>query len=99
MTPEQKMNALFAAEAAPARDVGFEVAVLARIARHRAWASVLALLPWLFAATAGLWGLQRTIGAATDQLAVVFVPVAMTLTLIGGSLVAARRLTRRLGRA
>ncbi len=45
MTPEQKMNALFAAEAAPARDVGFEVAVLARIARHRAWASVLALLP------------------------------------------------------
>lgn len=99
MTPEQKMNALFAAEAVTARDVGFQVEVLARIARRRAWESVLSLLPWLFAVTAGLWGLQRAIGTAVDQLTPVLVPVAMTLTLVGGSLVAARWLALRFVRA
>lgn len=99
MTPEQKLTALFAAEAAPARDYSFQADVVARIARRRAWASVLSLVPWLIAATAGLWGLQAVIATAADPLGPVLVPVAMTLTLVGGSLAAARRLTRRLGRA
>ncbi|WP_417233178.1 hypothetical protein [Brevundimonas sp.] len=99
MTPEQKMNALFAAEAAPARDYGFQAEVVARIARRRAWMSILSLVPWLIAATAVLWALRPVISTAADRLDPVLVPVAMTLTLIGGSLVAARRLTRRLGRA
>jgi len=98
MTPEQKMNALFAAEAAPSRDFGFQAAVVARIARHRAWATVLSLVPWLVAATAGLWGLQPLIGAVADQTAPVLAPVAMTLTLVGGSLIAGLWLIRRLGR-
>ncbi|WP_339928541.1 hypothetical protein [uncultured Brevundimonas sp.] len=93
------MNALFAAEAAPARDYGFQAEVVARIARRRAWASILSLVPWLISATVGLWGLQTVIGTAAGQLGPVLVPVAMTLTLIGGSLVAALWLTRRLGRA
>tara|TARA_R110000868_G_scaffold104578_11_gene288237 strand:- start:2357 stop:2656 length:300 start_codon:yes stop_codon:yes gene_type:complete len=99
MTPEQKMTALFAAETVPARDYAFQAEVVARIARHRAWASVLSLVPWLIAVTAGLWGLQPVIGAAADQVGPVLVPVAMTLTLVGGSLMAALWLTRRLGRA
>tara|TARA_R110002124_G_scaffold227547_1_gene392775 strand:+ start:3327 stop:3626 length:300 start_codon:yes stop_codon:yes gene_type:complete len=99
MTPEQKMNALFAADAAPARDLGFQADVAQRIARHRASATVVALVPWLIAATAVLWGLQPTLGAAADYLAPTLIPVAMTLTLIAGSLIAALWLTRRLGRA
>ncbi|MDI1280165.1 hypothetical protein [Brevundimonas sp.] len=99
MTPEQKMNALFAADAAPARDLGFQADVARRIARQRAWATVVALVPWLIAATAVLWGLQPALAAAADQLAPTLIPVAMTLTLVVGSLAAALWLTRRLGRA
>lgn len=36
MTPEQKLQALFAASKPPAQDYGFEIAVLERIAKHRA---------------------------------------------------------------
>ena len=78
MTPEQKMNALFAAEAAPARDFSFQAEVVTRIARRRAWATILSLVPWLVAATAGLWGLQPVIGAAAEQSGPVLLPVAMT---------------------
>lgn len=99
MTPEQKMKALFAADAAPARDFGFQAEIVARIARRRAWATVLALVPWLIAATAGLWGLQPVIGAVAEQAGPVLMSVAMTLTLVVASLAAALWLTRRLGRA
>tara|TARA_R110000764_G_scaffold75283_3_gene152068 strand:- start:563 stop:862 length:300 start_codon:yes stop_codon:yes gene_type:complete len=99
MTPEQKLTALFAAEAAPARDYGFQAEVVARIARRRAWASVLSLVPGLIAATALLWGLQSVFGAVLGQLGPVLVPVAMILTLVGVSLGAAFWLTRRLVRA
>ncbi|WP_414977324.1 hypothetical protein [Brevundimonas sp.] len=93
------MNALFAADAAPARDLGFQADVARRIARQRAWATVVALVPWLIAATAVLWGLQPALAAAADQLAPTLIPVAMILTLVVGSLAAALWLTRRLGRA
>ena len=99
MTAEQKLNALFAAEAVPARDLGFQADFVQRIARQRAWATVAALVPWLIAATALLWGVQPVIAAAADQLAPVLAPVAMILTLVAGSLVVAVWLTRRLGRA
>jgi len=99
MTPEQKLNALFAAEAAPDRDLGFQADVVARIARRRAGATILALVPWLIAATAGLWGLQPMIGAVAEQAGPVLAPVAMIATLVAGSLIAALWLTRRLGRA
>ena len=36
MTPEQKLQALFAASKPPAQDYGFEIAVLERIAKRRA---------------------------------------------------------------
>lgn len=99
MTPEQKLNALFAAEAVPARDLVFQADVAARIARRRAWATVLSLVPWLTALTAGLWGLQPVIGVVADRAGPVLAPVAMILTLVGGSLIAALWLTRRFGRA
>lgn len=99
MTPEQKLPALFAAEAAPARDYGFQAEVVARIARRRAWATVLSLVPGLVAATALLWGLQAVFGGVLGQLGPVLVPVAMILTLVGVSLGAAFWLTRWLARA
>ena len=36
MTPEQKLQALFAAANPPAQDYGFEIAVLERLAKQRA---------------------------------------------------------------
>lgn len=99
MTPEQKMNALFAAEAVPARDYGFQAVVAARIARRRAWARVLSMVPVLIAVTAGLWGLQSVIVEAATSLEPMLVPVTMILTLVGGALASALWLARRLHRA
>ncbi len=58
MTPEQKMAALFAAEAPPARDFAFEARMAQRIAARRFLARILAMVPLTIAAAAILWGLQ-----------------------------------------
>ena len=99
MTPEQKLNALLAVDAAPARDYVFQAAVAARIARRRAWTSVLSMVPVLIAATAGLWGLQPVIVAAATSLEPALLQVAMTLTLVGASLAAALWVARRFDQA
>ena len=50
MTPEQKLSALFAAEAPPARDYVFQARMAQAIALRRAWMTVAALVPWTVAA-------------------------------------------------
>lgn len=59
MTPEEKLAALFAAEAPPARDLAFEARVAQRVAARRAWTRGLAATPLAVAAAAALWGLGQ----------------------------------------
>jgi hypothetical protein len=88
MTPDQKMAALFAAEAPPARDFAFEALMAQRIAARRMWARIAAMIPLTIAAAAGLWGLQPLwptvsqalgqAGAATPDLLPALVLTAVT---------------------
>ncbi len=105
MTPEQKMAALFAADAPPARDFAFEVRTAQRIAARRLWARIAAMLPLTVAAAAGLWGLQPLwpeaarmldqAGAATPDL----LPALVVAGVTGATAIWLIQLSRRLGRA
>lgn len=79
MTPEDKLNALFAAEAAPARDLLFETAVAERVARGRAVRRVVAMTPWAAAAGAGLAGVQPALALLIENLGPGLAPGAMVL--------------------
>ncbi len=69
MTPEGKLNALFAADAPPPRDLAFRLAVAERIARRRAVMRTLTAAPPAAAAAATLWGLQPVAAAMAEPLA------------------------------
>ncbi|RZJ45479.1 MAG: hypothetical protein EON86_01375 [Brevundimonas sp.] len=77
MTPEQKLAALFAAEAPPRRDYGFEVVVAERIARRRAWLTVAAMLPWLVVSGIVLWALHGVVVRVAGELVPVIQPLAL----------------------
>jgi uncharacterized membrane protein YgcG len=79
MTPEQKLAALFAAEAPPRRDYAFEARVAERVARRRAWAAVGALLPWLLVSGVVLWALHPLLESLAREAAVIIPPVAFVL--------------------
>ncbi len=68
MTPDQKLAALFAAEAPPARDYAFQARMAQAIALRRAWMTVAALVPWAVAAVAILWALIPVVGPMSDSL-------------------------------
>lgn len=76
MTPEQKLAALFAAEAPSRRDYAFEVEVAGRIARRRAWLTVVALLPWLVVSGIVLWALHPLLETVSGELVPVIQPIA-----------------------
>ncbi|MGQ3041147.1 MAG: hypothetical protein ACT6TH_04145 [Brevundimonas sp.] len=79
MTPEQKLAALFAADAPPARDYAFEADVAERIARRRAWLTIFALAPWALIAGIVLWALQPVLAGLSIELAALIQPLALTL--------------------
>jgi hypothetical protein len=79
MTPEQKLAAIFAAEAPPRRDYAFEVEVAERIARRRAWLTVAALLPWLVVSGIVLWALHPLLETVSWELVPLIRPVAVIL--------------------
>lgn len=81
MTPERKLQSLFAEEAAPTRDRVFEALVAKRIARRRAVATVAASAPMAVAGGALLWGLQPVWGRAVEG---VFLFPALSPALIAG---------------
>ncbi len=95
MTPEQKLSALFAAEAPPARDYVFQTRIAQAIALRRAWMTVAALVPWVVAAVAVLWALVPVIGPMGDSLAVALQPAAAMLAGAAVTAVAALWLSRR----
>ena len=95
MTPEQKLSALFAAEAPPARDYAFQAAVAQGIARRRAWMTVAALIPWAIAAVALLWGLNPIVAPLAQGLEATIQPSALVLAGASAAVVAALWLSRR----
>jgi len=85
MTPDAKLDALFAAARPPARDYAFEATVAERVARRRAWGAFLALTPWIIAAAAVVWGLQPTLAPLVESIGPAFQPAGSTL--VGAALV------------
>ncbi len=98
MTPEQKLAALFAAEAPPARDYAFQASMAEAIALRRAWMTVAALVPWAVAAVAVLWALIPVVGPMRDSLGAALQPAAAMLAGAAVTAVAALWLSRRFGR-
>jgi len=98
MTPEQKLSALFAAEAPPARDYAFQARMAEAIALRRAWMTVAALVPWAVAAIAILWALIPVVGPMSDSLGSALQPAAAMLAGAAVTTVAALWLARRFGR-
>lgn len=98
MTPEQKLQALFAAEAPPARDYAFQAQVAQRLALRRAWVTVVALVPWGIAAIAILWALIPIVGPLGEDIAALM-PAAAMLAGVAVSAVAALALARRFSAA
>jgi hypothetical protein len=97
MTPEDKLAALFAAEAPPARDHIFQAAVAERIARRRAWATVGAMTPWAVAAASALWGLRPVIEPLSASLGEALAPAGAMLVMAAMTAVAGAWMTRRFG--
>ncbi|MDP3800802.1 MAG: hypothetical protein U1C74_24515 [Phenylobacterium sp.] len=95
MTPEQKLSALFAAEAPPARDYAFQVRIAQAIALRRAWMTVAALVPWGVASVAVLWALIPVVGPMTESLGPALEPAAAMLAGAAVTAVAALWLSRR----
>lgn len=95
MTPEEKLQHLFAAAAAPARDPVFEAETALRVARRRAIASAAASIPLVVAGAALLWLLRPMI--ANLDLSVLNgaeVTAAAGLLATGAALVVARQVLR-----
>lgn len=98
MTPEQKLSALFAAETPAARDYAFQARMAQAIALRRAWMTVAALVPWLIAAVAGLWGLRPVVRPILDSLSALG-PAATILAAAAVTVASALTLARRWGPA
>lgn len=96
MTPDQTLSAFFAEAAPPARDLMFEARVAGRIARRRAVATVLALVPWTVAAIAVLWALAPLASPAVEGLSQTLAPAAAILTLTAMAVAGARTAGRSL---
>lgn len=68
MTPDEKLAAFLAGE--PARpDPAFSAAVMARVARRRAWLSVAAGTPWAVTGGLVLWALLPVLARPADRFA------------------------------
>lgn len=100
MTPEETLAALLAEDEAPARDPAFTAAVMARVARRRAWFATLASAPMAVATAVVLWALHPLLrwpakpfaGLVMEGLA----PAAATLGMTVSMVLAARLLLRAL---
>lgn len=81
MTAEDKLAAFFAEATPPARDLAFQAMVAERVARRRAVATVVALIPWTIAAIVLCWALSPMIGPVLEGLGQTLAPAAAILGL------------------
>lgn len=63
MTADDRLEALLAADRPPARDPAFSLAVAERLARRRAWTTLLALTPWLVLVSVAAWAVHPVVEA------------------------------------
>ena len=98
MTPEEKLNALFAADRPDTPDHLFQAVVAQKVAARRAWATVGATVPWAIAATAGLWGLQPVAAPLIEGLGDALVPAGGMLGIAAATVISGLWLARRGGR-
>lgn len=83
MTPEARLEALFAAEAPPPRDLMFEAEVARQVAARRAVFRVAALLPLTVAVAVLLWATRPLIAGLTVPPDVIQAATAGGLASIG----------------
>lgn len=95
MTPESKLESLFAADAPPARDYAFEAEVARRVALRRAWLTAAATAPWAIVGTVLLWALVRSVGPALETTAEALAPTALAGATAAAGAGAALWLSRR----
>jgi len=99
MTPEAKLEGLFAADAPPVRDYAFEVEVAQKVALRRAWLTAAATAPWAIVGTVLLWALVRSVGPALETTAEALAPTALAGAIAAAGAVAALWLSRRFSAA
>lgn len=97
MTPEDKLSAFFTETGVPARDLGFQAMVAERVARRRAIATVVALIPWTIAAITLCWALGPLLAPFVLEFSQTLAPaaaiLALTALVVAVSLTAGRRLS------
>lgn len=83
MTPEARLQALFADETPPPRDLAFEAEVARRVAARRAVLRVAALLPLAVAFGVLLWAVRPYLAGLTFPAAAVPAMTAGGLAMVG----------------
>jgi len=95
MTPDAKLESLFAADAPRARDYAFEAEVARRVALRRAWLTAAATMPWAVVGTVLLWALARSVGPALELAAATLLPTALAVAIATAGSGAVLWLSRR----
>lgn len=99
MTPDDKLSAFFAEAVPPVRDLGFQAVVAQRIARRRAVATLLALVPWTIAAMAVCWAVGPLVAPFVFDLSQMLAPAVGILAVTGLGIFALIAAGRRLAPA
>lgn len=86
MTPEARLQALFAAETPPPRDLAFEAEIARRVAARRAVLRVAALLPLAVALAVLLWAIRPFMAGLTVPGAAVPATTAGGMAVVGALL-------------
>jgi mannose/fructose/N-acetylgalactosamine-specific phosphotransferase system component IIC len=92
MTPERKLELLLGQARPPARDPRFEMAVMTRIARRRAWLAAAAALPGAVVTAALAWSLAQAAGEAAPELGSAGLEIGGVALAVVGALALARLL-------
>lgn len=92
MTPERKLDLLLGSARPAARDPAFELAVMTRVARRRAWLSAAAALPGAVVVAALAGSLVQVAGEAGPELQTAGMEIGGVAMAVVGALVAARLL-------
>lgn len=96
MNADDRLRAAFGGDAPPARDLAFNTAVMAQVARRRLWLSLVLLVPPTLAAIAVLWALGPLMVLVGEGLGQGLAPAAgMTAAILALALFSVRVLARR----
>jgi hypothetical protein len=86
---DDRLKALFAADAPPARDPVFTLDVVRRMQRRRLWLELIGRVPWVIAASAILWVTTPWLQAASRPAAALLGMIAPAAGVAVGALLLA----------